>query len=82
MGYTEDAVVSADFIGDDRSSVFDAKAGISLSKDFVKLVVVRSRVGVLQPRRRLDRAHERARGRRRRRVHKVQRRRRRQGHLG
>ncbi len=38
MGYTEDAVVSADFIGDDRSSVFDAKAGISLSKDFVKLV--------------------------------------------
>ena len=38
MGYTEDAVVSADFIGDDRSSVFDAAAGISLSKDFVKLV--------------------------------------------
>jgi glyceraldehyde 3-phosphate dehydrogenase len=38
MGYTDDAVVSADFIGDDRSSVFDAKAGISLSKDFVKLV--------------------------------------------
>ena len=38
MGYTEDQVVSADFIGDDRSSIFDAKAGISLSKDFVKLV--------------------------------------------
>lgn len=38
MGYTEDAVVSADFIGDARSSVFDAKAGIALSNEFVKLV--------------------------------------------
>ena len=38
MGYTEDAVVSADFIGDDRSSIFDATAGISLSPNFVKLV--------------------------------------------
>jgi glyceraldehyde 3-phosphate dehydrogenase len=38
MGYTEDAVVSADFIGDDRSSIFDASAGISLSPNFVKLV--------------------------------------------
>ena len=38
MGYTEDAVVSADFIGDDRSSIFDAGAGISLSDNFVKLV--------------------------------------------
>ena len=38
MGYTEDAVVSADFIGDDRSSIFDATAGIQLSENFVKLV--------------------------------------------
>jgi|Transcript_6855 glyceraldehyde 3-phosphate dehydrogenase len=38
MGYTEDAVVSADFIGDCRSSIFDATAGIQLSENFVKLV--------------------------------------------
>jgi len=38
LGYTEDEVVSSDFIGDTRSSIFDAKAGIALSKDFVKLV--------------------------------------------
>jgi len=38
LGYTEDAVVSTDFIGDQRSSIFDAKAGIQLSKTFVKLV--------------------------------------------
>jgi glyceraldehyde 3-phosphate dehydrogenase len=38
LGYTEDEVVSSDFIGDARSSIFDAKAGIALSKDFVKLV--------------------------------------------
>ena len=38
LGYTEDEVVSSDFIGDVRSSIFDAKAGIALSKDFVKLV--------------------------------------------
>jgi len=38
LGYTEDMVVSTDFVGDDRSSVFDAKAGIQLSKTFVKLV--------------------------------------------
>eukprot|EP00249_Psilotum_nudum_P023454 c28880_g1_i1 orf=319-1647(-) len=38
MGYTEDDVVSTDFIGDERSSIFDAKAGIALSKSFVKLV--------------------------------------------
>jgi glyceraldehyde 3-phosphate dehydrogenase len=38
LGYTEDAVVSSDFIGDARSSIFDADAGIALSKDFVKLV--------------------------------------------
>merc|ERR1712099_34021 len=38
LGYTEDAVVSTDFLGDDRSSIFDAKAGIQLSNTFVKLV--------------------------------------------
>nr|P26520.1 RecName: Full=Glyceraldehyde-3-phosphate dehydrogenase, cytosolic [Petunia x hybrida]CAA42904.1 glyceraldehyde 3-phosphate dehydrogenase [Petunia x hybrida] len=37
-GHTEDDVVSTDFIGDNRSSIFDAKAGIALSKNFVKLV--------------------------------------------
>jgi glyceraldehyde 3-phosphate dehydrogenase len=38
MGYTEDEVVSTDFLGDSRTSIFDAKAGISLSPTFVKLV--------------------------------------------
>jgi len=38
LGYTEDQVVSADFIGDTRSSIFDAEAGISLSPQFVKLI--------------------------------------------
>jgi glyceraldehyde 3-phosphate dehydrogenase len=38
LGYTEDEVVSSDFLGDSRSSIFDAKAGLSLSKTFVKLV--------------------------------------------
>jgi glyceraldehyde 3-phosphate dehydrogenase len=38
MGYTEDAVVSNDFIGDARTSIFDAGAGIQLSDTFVKLV--------------------------------------------
>merc|ERR1719337_149671 len=38
LGYTEDMVVSTDFLGDDRSSIFDAKAGIQLSGTFVKLV--------------------------------------------
>ena len=38
MGYTEDMVVSSDFIGDTRSSIFDAEAGIALSPQFVKLV--------------------------------------------
>merc|ERR1711955_60036 len=37
LGYTDD-VVSTDFYGDDRSSIFDAKAGIQLSNTFVKLV--------------------------------------------
>jgi len=38
LGYTEDEVVSSDFIGETRTSVFDAKAGIALSDTFVKLV--------------------------------------------
>lgn len=38
LGYTEDAVVSADFIGDTHSSIVDATAGIALSERFVKLV--------------------------------------------
>lgn len=38
LGYTEDAVVSTDFITEPRTSVFDAKAGISLNDNFVKLV--------------------------------------------
>jgi glyceraldehyde 3-phosphate dehydrogenase len=38
LGYTEDAVVSNDFIGDKRASIFDAGAGISLSPNFVKVV--------------------------------------------
>ncbi len=38
LGYTEDAVVSSDFIGDSRTSIFDADAGIALNGNFVKLV--------------------------------------------
>jgi len=38
MGYTDEQVVSTDFQGDPRSSVFDANAGIGLSDTFVKLV--------------------------------------------
>ncbi len=38
LGYTEDEVVSSDFIGDPRTSIFDAKAGIQLSSTFVKVV--------------------------------------------
>lgn len=38
LGYTEDAVVSQDFIGDTLSSVFDATAGISLTDTFAKVV--------------------------------------------
>ena len=38
LGYTEDAVVSSDFIGDPRTSIFDAKAGIALTDTFVKVV--------------------------------------------
>jgi len=38
LGYTEDEVVSSDFIGDTRSSIFDAAAGIQLNNNFVKLI--------------------------------------------
>jgi len=38
LGYTEDAVVSTDFVGDARTSIFDAGAGISLNENFVKVV--------------------------------------------
>jgi glyceraldehyde 3-phosphate dehydrogenase len=38
LGYTEDAVVSNDFVGETQTSVFDANAGISLNDNFVKVV--------------------------------------------
>ena len=38
LGYTEDDVVSSDFIGDPRTSIFDKKAGIMLNPNFVKVV--------------------------------------------
>ncbi|XP_024021092.1 glyceraldehyde-3-phosphate dehydrogenase GAPCP2, chloroplastic isoform X1 [Morus notabilis] len=38
LGYTDEDVVSNDFVGDSRSSIFDAKAGIGLSDSFMKLV--------------------------------------------
>ena len=36
--YTEDSVVSADFVGNNSSAIFDANAGISLNDHFVKLI--------------------------------------------
>jgi glyceraldehyde 3-phosphate dehydrogenase len=38
LAYTDDEVVSTDFIGNKHSSIFYAKAGISLNDNFVKLV--------------------------------------------
>jgi glyceraldehyde 3-phosphate dehydrogenase len=38
LGYTEDAVVSTDFLGDSRTSIFDAGAGIGLNDNFVKVI--------------------------------------------
>ncbi|KAJ5223280.1 glyceraldehyde-3-phosphate dehydrogenase [Penicillium chermesinum] len=38
LGYTEDDIVSSDLNGDDHSSIFDAKAGIALNSNFIKLV--------------------------------------------
>jgi glyceraldehyde 3-phosphate dehydrogenase len=37
MGFTDDEVVSSDFIGDTHSSIFDAKAGIALNGKFMKV---------------------------------------------
>lgn len=38
LGYTEDKVVSQDFLHDERSSIFDAKAGIGLTDNFHKVI--------------------------------------------
>lgn len=38
LGYTDEYVVSSDFIGDSRTSIFDSKAGIALTDNFVKLI--------------------------------------------
>jgi glyceraldehyde 3-phosphate dehydrogenase len=38
LGYTEDQIVSQDFRGDTRSSIFDAKASVMLNDTFVKLI--------------------------------------------
>ena len=38
LGYTEDMVVSTDFLGDQRTSIFDAKAGIQLTPTFLKVI--------------------------------------------
>ena len=38
LGYTDEAVVSNDFLGDSRTSIFDADAGISLNDNFVKVI--------------------------------------------
>ena len=38
LGYTEELLVSQDFVGDTRTSIFDANAGIALNDNFVKVV--------------------------------------------
>ena len=38
LGYTDEMVVSTDFMSDERSSIFDKGAGIALTENFVKLV--------------------------------------------
>ena len=38
LAYTDEAVVSSDFLGDTHTSIFDAKAGIALTDTFVKVV--------------------------------------------
>jgi len=38
LGYTEDSVVSTDFLGDSRTSIFDAGAGIMLNDNFAKVI--------------------------------------------
>ena len=40
LGYTEEAVVSTDFLGDSRSSIVDVQAGLQLSDTFAKVNVV------------------------------------------
>ncbi len=58
LGYTEDDVVSTDFNGEVCTSVFDAKAGIALNDNFVKLVsLVRQRNRLLQQSSGPDRSH-------------------------
>ncbi len=48
LGYTDEKVVSTDFLGESCTSVFDAEAGIALDDTFVKVVcLVRQRVGLL-----------------------------------
>jgi glyceraldehyde 3-phosphate dehydrogenase len=39
MGYTDEDVVSSDFVSDTHSPIFDAKAGIALNDNFIKLLV-------------------------------------------
>jgi glyceraldehyde 3-phosphate dehydrogenase len=38
LGYTEEMVVSQDFVGDSRTSIVDAKAGIGLNTTFFKII--------------------------------------------
>ena len=38
LGYTEDLVVSQDFVGETHTSVFDSNAGIALTDNFIKVV--------------------------------------------
>merc|ERR1711974_335518 len=47
LGFAEDDVVSTDFVGDCRSSIFDAKAGIALNDNFVKVVSCTTMSGVI-----------------------------------
>ena len=57
LGYTDEDVVSSDFLGDPRTSIFDAKAGIALTDTFVKAgFLVRQRVRLL-PTRMVDLIH-------------------------
>jgi glyceraldehyde 3-phosphate dehydrogenase len=52
LGYTEDEVVSSDFVHEKLSSIFDAGSSIELNKNFFKHgLLVRQRMGLQQPRR-------------------------------
>ena len=58
LGYTDDEVVSSDFIHDARSSIFDAGSGIELNSQLLQArQLVRQRVGLLQPLRRPGAVH-------------------------